>query len=255
MTFLAIDIGNTRLKWAQYTSPAPGARLLNHGAVFLETIDSLAEKEWARLPAPGSMLGCVVAGEGVKRRVEEQLEIWDVEPRWVASSAHACGVTNSYDHPSRLGVDRWVALIGARHRVLARGKARPALVVMVGTCVTVDALDATGRFLGGLILPGFGLMLRALEMGTAGLKAPTGEAVDFPTNTSDALMSGGADAIAGAVERMHRKLLAKTGEAPALVMTGGAAVKLAPITDLPFETVDTLIFEGLLQLQSHRLAL
>jgi type III pantothenate kinase len=255
MTFLAIDIGNTRLKWAQYTSPRPGATLLHHGAVFLETIDNLADNEWRTLPAPGSMLGCVVAGEGVKRRVEEQLEIWDIEPRWVVSGSHACGVTNSYDHPSRLGVDRWVALIGARHHVLAQGPARPVLVVMVGTAVTVDALDATGRFLGGLILPGFGLMLRALEMGTAGLKAPTGEAVDFPTNTSDALMSGGADAIAGAVERMYRKLLAKTGEKPALIMTGGAAVKLAPITDLPFETVDTLIFEGLLQMQAHRLTL
>ena len=164
-------------------------------------------------------------------------------------------MVNSYDHPTRLGVDRWVALIGARHRVLAQGRPRPALVVMVGTAVTVDALDASGCFLGGLILPGFGLMLRALEMGTAGLKAPTGEAVDFPKNTSDALMSGGSDAIAGAVERMHRKLLARTGQAPALIMTGGAAVKLAPITDLPFETVDTLIFEGLLHLQSHRLAL
>jgi type III pantothenate kinase len=255
MTFLAIDIGNTRLKWAQYSSPKPGAALLNHGAVFLETIDTLADKEWRELPSPGSVLGCVVAGEGVKRRFEEQLEIWDVEPRWVASGASACGVTSSYDHPSRLGVDRWVALIGARHRVLAQGAPRPALVVMVGTAVTVDALDASGRFLGGLILPGFGLMLRALEMGTAGLKAPTGEAVDFPTNTSDALMSGGADAIAGAVERMHRKLLARTGESPLLMMTGGAAVKLANITDLPFETIDTLIFEGLLQLQSHRLAL
>ena len=255
MTFLAIDVGNTRLKWAQYTSPKPGATLLHHGAVFLETIDKLADDEWHSLPGPGSVLGCVVAGAGVKRRVEEQQDIWDVEPRWVVSGSQACGVTNSYDHPSRLGVDRWVALIGARHRVLAQGPARPALVVMVGTAVTVDALDATGRFLGGLILPGFGLMLRALEMGTAGLKAPTGEAVDFPTNTSDALMSGGSDAIAGAVERMHRKLLARTGQSPALIMTGGAAVKLAPITDLPFETVDTLIFEGLLQLQSHRLAL
>ena len=201
------------------------------------------------------MLGCVVAGEGVKRRVEEQLEIWDIPPRWVVSSARAAGVTNGYDHPSRLGVDRWVALIGARHRVLAQGAPRPALVVMVGTAVTVDALDETGRFLGGLILPGFGLMLRALEMGTAGLKAPTGEAVDFPTNTSDALMSGGADAIAGAVERMYRKLRAQSGQSPALIMTGGAAVKLAPITDLPFETVDSLIFEGLLQLEAHRLAL
>ncbi|CAN5340480.1 hypothetical protein BH11PSE9_BH11PSE9_08750 [soil metagenome] len=255
MSFLAIDIGNTRLKWAQYASPQPGAALLAHGAVFLETIDHLADNEWKTLPPPASMLGCVVAGEGVKRRVEEQLEIWDIEPRWVSSSAQACGVTNSYDHPSRLGVDRWVALIGARHRVLAHGPARPALVVMVGTAVTVDALDASGRFLGGLILPGFGLMLRALEMGTAGLKAPTGEAVDFPTNTSDALMSGGADAIAGAVERMHRKLLARTGQQPALLMSGGAAIKLTTIVDLPFETVDTLIFDGLLQLQSHRLAL
>jgi type III pantothenate kinase len=255
MTFLAIDIGNTRLKWAQYASPQPGAALLRHGAVFLETIDRLAETDWHDLPAPGSMLGCVVAGEGVKRRVEEQLELWDIEPRWVASSARAGGVTSSYDHPSRLGVDRWVALIGARHRVLSQGSPRPALVVMVGTAVTVDALDASGRFLGGLILPGFGLMLRALEMGTAGLKAPTGEAVDFPTNTSDALMSGGADAIAGAVERMHRRLQGRTGAEPALIMSGGAAVKLAPITGLPFETVDTLIFDGLLQLQSHRLAL
>jgi type III pantothenate kinase len=255
MTFLAIDIGNTRLKWAQYASPQPGAALLQHGATFLETIDSLAETEWRSLPAPASMLGCVVAGEGVKRRVEEQLEIWDVEPRWVVSSSQACGVINSYDHPSRLGVDRWVAVIGARHRVLAQGAPRPALVVMVGTAVTVDAIDAKGRFLGGLILPGFGLMLKALEMGTAGLKAPTGEAVEFPTNTSDALMSGGTDAIAGAIERMHRKLQVRTGQSPALIMSGGAAVKLAPEIELPFELVDTLIFDGLLQLQSHRLAL
>lgn len=255
MSFLAIDVGNTRLKWAQYASPQPGAALLAHGAVFLETIDELAERDWKALGPPASMLGCLVAGEAIRRRVEEQLELWDVEPRWVHSAPEACGVVNGYDHPGRLGVDRWVALIGARHRVLATGPARPALVVMVGTAVTVDAMDASGRFLGGLILPGFGLMLRALEMGTAGLKAPTGEAVDFPTNTSDALMSGGADALAGAIERMHRRLRRRTGAEPALIMSGGAAVKLGPITNLPFETVDTLIFEGLLQLQAHRLAL
>ena len=255
MSFLAIDIGNTRLKWALYSAPQPGAGLLGHGAIFLEAIDDLAERDWKGRPAPASMLGCVVAGEGIRRRAEAQLEIWDIEPRWVVSSASACGVTNGYDHPNRLGVDRWVALIGARQRILARGRPLPVLVVMVGTAVTVDALDTEGRFLGGLILPGFGLMLRALEMGTAGLKAPTGEAVEFPTNTSDALMSGGADAIAGAVDRMHKKLEKHTGKKPALMMSGGAAVKLASITDLPFEMVDTLIFDGLLNLQARRLAL
>ena len=253
MPFLAVDVGNTRLKWAQYASPQPGARLLAHGAVFLETIDDLADTDWKTLSPPASMLGSIVAGEGVKRRVEEQLELWDIAPRWVVSSAHAAGVSNGYDHPNRLGTDRWVALIGARHRVLADGPPRPALVVMVGTAVTVDALDESGRFLGGLIIPGFGLMLRALEMGTAGLKAPTGDVRDFPTNTSDALMSGGAHSIAGAVERMYRRLRDHTKQEPVLLMSGGAAVKLAPITDLAFETADTLIFEGLLALQADRL--
>lgn len=252
MTFLAIDIGNTRLKWALYAAPRPGARALAHGAVFLETIDSLAESDWRALPAPGSMLGCAVAGDVVRRRVEEQMELWDIEPRWVVPSAHEGGVVNGYDHPSRLGADRWVALVGARQRVLDEGRRRPALVVMVGTAVTVDALDADGRFLGGLILPGFGLMLRALEMGTAGLKVPTGEVVDFPTNTSDALMSGGGAALAGAIERQHRKLVERAGDAPLLLMTGGAAVKLQPMIDLPFEIVDSLIFEGLLAMQSRR---
>jgi type III pantothenate kinase len=255
MSFLAIDIGNTRLKWALYAQPQPGAVLLAQGAVFLETIDTLADAEWKQLPVPSSMLGSAVAGDVVRRRVEEQMELWDIDPHWVVPSAHAGGVTNGYDHPNRLGADRWVSLVGARHRAVAGGSPRPVLVVMVGTAVTVDALDTEGGFLGGLILPGFGLMLRALEMGTAGLKVPTGEVVDFPTNTSDALMSGGANAIAGAIERQYRKLLARTGVEPLLLMTGGAAVKLAPTTDLRFETVDSLIFDGLLALQSHRLAL
>jgi type III pantothenate kinase len=251
--FLAIDIGNTRLKWALYDAPRPGATMLQQGAVFLETIDVLAETDWQALPAPSAMLGSNVAGDAVRRRVEEQLELWDIEPRWIVPGARAADVINGYDHPTRLGADRWAALAGARWHVLQRGVERPALVVMVGTAVTVDSLDAQGRFLGGLILPGFGLMLRALEQGTAGLRVPTGEVVDFPTNTSDALMSGGAHALAGAIERIHRRLAKRSGGLePLCLMTGGAAVKMAPITELAFETIDSLIFDGLLTLQVER---
>ncbi|MBP7915410.1 MAG: type III pantothenate kinase [Vitreoscilla sp.] len=255
MSFLAIDIGNTRLKWAHYASPQPGAALLAHGAVFLETIDELAEKEWSELVPPHSMLGCVVAGEAVRRRVEEQLELWDLSPRWVVSSPHEAGVVNGYDHPARLGADRWVAMIGARGHVLARGPARPVLVVMIGTAVTVDAVDTEGRFLGGLILPGHGIMLRALESGTAGLRVPTGEVMHFPANTSDALTSGGTYAITGAIERMHRHLADRCGQEPVMLVTGGAGWKVAPHLELDHELIETLIFDGLLHIQSHRLAL
>jgi type III pantothenate kinase len=66
-------------------------------------------------------------------------------------------------------------------------------------------------------------------------------------------MSGGAHAIAGAIERIHRRLVAHCrGAEPLRLMTGGAAVKMAPITDLPFETIDSLIFDGLLALQTDR---
>jgi type III pantothenate kinase len=253
MSFLAIDIGNTRLKWALYAKPHAGDVPLQQGAVFLETIDVLAETDWKSLPAPHAMLGSNVAGDAVRRRVEEQLELWDMEPRWIVPSAAAAGVVNGYDHPTRLGADRWAALAGARWHVRSRGTPRrPALVVMVGTAVTVDSLDADGRFIGGLILPGFGLMLRALEQGTAGLRVPTGDVVDFPTNTSDALMSGGAHALAGAIERIHTKLVRRTGVEPLRLMTGGAAAKMAPITELAFEMVDSLIFDGLLALQVER---
>ncbi len=251
MSFLAIDVGNTRLKWAWYERADPGCEPAHQGAAFLETIDQLVETDWKGLPVPRQMLGCLVAAAGIRQRIEEQLELWDLTPRWVVPGASAAGVTNGYDYPHRLGADRWVALVGARHRVLAGGgPGGPAVVVMVGTAVTVDALDAQGHFLGGLILPGHGIMLRALEGGTAGLRVPTGEVRDFPTNTSDALTSGGTDAITGAIERVHRRLAERTGQQPRVLMTGGAGWKVAPYLAVPHELVESLIFDGLLVLQS-----
>ena len=253
MSLLALDVGNTRLKWALYAAPQPGARPLAQGAQFLENIEKLTEGDWSRLPAPRWVMGCIVAGDAVKRRVQEQLELWDVSPQWVVSSSAEAGLRNGYDHPARLGSDRWVAMIGARQRLLTQGPPRPCVVVMVGTAVTVEAIDTQGRFLGGIILPGHGIMLRALESGTAGLHVPTGEVRDFPTNTSDALTSGGTFAIAGAVQRMVDNLRRHCGEEPKIYMTGGAGWKMAPSMSVPCELVDSLIFDGLLEIAQQRL--
>ncbi|MBN9410359.1 MAG: type III pantothenate kinase [Burkholderiales bacterium] len=252
MNLLALDIGNTRLKWALYDQPRPGAEPMAQGAEFLENIEQLAEGPWASLPVPDRMIGCVVAGDAARRRAEEQMELWDVTPQWVVSSAAEAGLVNGYDHPTRLGADRWVAMIGARQRLLAAGPARPMVVVMVGTAVTVEAVDRSGRFLGGLILPGHGIMLRALESGTAGLHVPTGEVRTFPTNTSDALTSGGTYAIAGAVARMVRHLHEHDGETPVCVMTGGAGWKMAPFMGFECELSESLIFDGLLAMADLR---
>ena len=253
MAFLAVDVGNTRLKWALYDAPRPGAGLQAHGAEFLENIDKLADGPWSTLPRPERMLGCTVAADAVKRRVEEQMEeLWDIPPQWVFASAAEAGIVNGYDHPVRLGADRWVAMIGAWHRMLAQGAPRPLVVVMVGTAVTVEAVDMQGRFIGGFILPGHGIMLRALEAGTAGLHVPTGEVREFPTNTSDALTSGGTYAIAGAIERMVQHVRRYCASEPVCFMTGGAGWKMAPSMSVAFEPVDSLIFDGLLEIAQRR---
>ena len=254
LMLLAIDIGNTRLKWAQYQHLQPGAAPVAQGAVFLEQIDSLADAEWAAAATPRAMLGCCVAGDSIRHRTEEQIEqLWDLPSRWVVPAALEAGLANGYEQPTRLGSDRWVAAIGARGHLLARGLGpRPLLVVMAGTAVTVDAVDAEGRFLGGLILPGHGMMLRALEAGTAGLRVPTGEVRDFPTNTSDALTSGGTFAITGAIERMHRHLQQRCGMAPLTLVTGGAGWKVAPALAIEHELVESLIFDGLLEVARAR---
>ncbi|MEN9539395.1 MAG: hypothetical protein RLZZ126_1630 [Pseudomonadota bacterium] len=259
MSFLAIDIGNTRLKWATYEAPQPGATPTAQGAEFLENIDKLAEGPWAGLPVPTRMLGCAVAGDGIRQRVQEQMELvpqWEVAANWVVASEAEAGLANGYDFPSRLGSDRWVAMVGAWHRMQRQPSTpltpRPLVLAMVGTAVTVEAIDATGKFLGGFILPGHGIMLKALESGTAGLHVPTGDVVEFPTNTSDALTSGGTFAIAGAIERMVQHVRRRCGVDPLCYMTGGAGWKMAPAMNEPFELVDNLIFDGLLEIAHNR---
>ncbi len=256
MTFLAVDVGNTRLKWALYDQGKPGATLLEQGAVFVEHIDELADGDWRKV-SPHAMLGCNVTGDAVRRRIEYQMEAWEAAPRWVVAQTEGGGISNGYDYPTRLGADRWAAMVGARWNVLQRvrtGAATPILVVMVGTAVTVDALDAEGRFLGGVIIPGHGIMLKALESGTAGLRVPTGEVRDFPLNTSDGLTSGGTFAITGAIETMQRRITKHCGSAPVTVMTGGAGWKVSPYLDIEHELIETLIFDGLLVLQEERMA-
>ena len=263
MTFLALDVGNTRLKWALYAQARPGAKLLDSGAEFLENIDKLADGAWATVDKPACTLGCIVAGDAIRQRVQAQMEErWDIDSQWIVSSAVEAGLVNGYDHPIRLGADRWVAMIGAWHLMLSRHAAqpKPLVVVMVGTAVTVEAIEVQhdahgvvqGKFLGGFILPGHGIMLKALESGTAGLHVPTGEVNEFPTNTSDALTSGGTYAIAGAVRRMHHHLHQRTGELPLVLMTGGAGWKMLPSMGMEVELVDNLIFDGLLDIAAPR---
>lgn len=239
---LAIDCGNSRIKWAccspgQAAAPGPVA-WIERGECAIGDVERLAG-DLHFSDGISEILVSNVAGAELAARLGKALGGFRVAPRWIAAVAEAGGVRNGYAEPARLGADRWCALVGAR--ALHAGD---CLVVMAGTATTVDLLLADGRFRGGLILPGAQLMKRALAERTAGLELADGAFADAPDNTADAIESGCLLAQVGAIEVMFRRL-----PAGALCMlSGGAAGRIAERLNIPIRVVDNLVLEGMVRL-------
>lgn len=239
MKILAIDAGNSRIKWGWFEDADWKAQ------AWLATAEAGGlSAAWAALPQPDRIVVSNVAGAAVRERIAAALApLFRAEPAWIASRKQQCGVVSSYHEPEQLGADRWAALIGAWHRFHG-----PCIVVGAGTTVTVDALSGEGVFLGGLIIPGFDLMRESLAHNTAQLKLQDGDYHYFPDNTANAIMSGAINALCGAVERMLR-FMQETGEVmPCVALSGGAAGLLEHRLNARVEVVDNLVLEGLLRI-------
>ena len=193
---LLLDLGNTRLKWALML---PSDGWLAHDA--LEWTDDIADAlatSLAALPKPDMIVAASVVDAASETRVAGVINrLFGIEPSWLRTPASACGVRNAYAEPQRLGVDRFLAMVAA----YADGYA-PCIVAGAGTALTLDALTADGRHLGGLIAPGPQLMQRSLLDATARVRPERpGDVVMFADNTADAVVSGCWHASAALVER------------------------------------------------------
>jgi type III pantothenate kinase len=161
--FLLIDAGNSRIKWA--VVHADGAQM--HTGTFGHGTASGDEPDWSGFPTPGSAWISNVAGEASAQRLDQLLDAyWPGLPRTtIRAVAQQCGVTNRYTTASALGSDRWAGLIGAH----AAFPGEPLLIATFGTATTLEALRSDGTFVGGLIAPGWSLMMRSLGEHTAQL--------------------------------------------------------------------------------------
>ncbi|KQV55046.1 MULTISPECIES: type III pantothenate kinase [unclassified Duganella] len=252
MTYdLLIDAGNTRIKWA-LAAPAAGlgdwlaqgAHMHAEAADFPPALSSaLAAASAGAVPAIGRVLVANVAGQSVRDMLAgwlaaPQLRIQPPAIEWFASIAQRAGVRNAYRNPAQLGCDRFAAAIGAH--ALCPGKA--IVVANCGTATTIDAITADGTFLGGMILPGLGLMATSLARNTAQLpqikpgKLPEG----FADNTDDAILSGCLAAQAGAIERAF-----ELHQAVECIISGGAAPYVAPAVPVPHRHVENIVMIGL----------
>ena len=243
MTVLLVDVGNSRVKWARCERGVLGAQQAADHAAWTVTdwraelfAGAAVERVVAASVAGGASLAAldeaarVATGRGIER---------------VTTQREAAGVVNGYADPGLLGVDRWLAAIGAWRQV--RGA---CVIADIGTAATVDVVASDGRHRGGYIVPGPRLMVASLLQGTSDLASfhatsPPGMGPAFADNTRDAIERGCRVALAAWVDRCVADAGKLLGTAPRLLLTGGALPEVRPYLESRGEEVPDLVLQGL----------
>ena len=241
---LVIDVGNTRLKWAWLTSTglsdqqAVMHREAKPGIWTTALFDSPQR--------PSRILVSNVAGHAMARTLVRLAKTkFQVDVEFVTAAHDFDGLTNGYLDPTLLGSDRWLALIGAWT------KARSALcVVDAGTAVKVDSVDAHGRHLGGLIVPGIHMMREALMRKTSDIAKAAADSTPslagiLANNTIGAVSRGAVFALAGLADRAADLIEQSTGAKPRLFITGGDAGLITGTMRSRAEILPDLVLQGL----------
>lgn len=234
-TCLQLDVGNSSAKW----------RLVNHNSVIKRGNYRRGEGR-----ALEQLLNCTetlnhiwiasVAAPTAEAELAGLLERqWGVVPWFARTQVRTGSLHNSYVDPARMGVDRWLAMLGARQREQGR-----LCVIDAGSALTIDFVSAAGRHEGGYIIPGPALMERALLLDTDRVRFDenVGYALSPGTSTAEAVRHGIALAQAGAV---CLALERAADDPPALLFCGGAGESLMQLVDRGGHSVPDLVFEGL----------
>lgn len=229
---LLIDLGNTRLKGSVLGSgdvvAIPHAALDDALTTWLAQVDD-AQDAWL----------ASVAADTLTQHVTDMFTRHGHQVHRVTTHANGFGLRVAYADATRLGVDRWLAMLAARDH-----DPSPVLVASVGSALTVDGIDADGQHLGGLIAPTPEAMRESLFARAPHLRGGTGEIAWFTASTEDAVASGPLLAGVALIERAWRTLGERVGATPRLLVAGGGIAPLRPWLP-PHDHVPDLVLRGL----------
>jgi len=240
---LLLDVGNTNLRWAQHRH---GFLSEIHQVTHYRGLPIDLHAAWEQLEPPQRVLISNVAGPTLgEALVRACRSYWGLTAELVHTQVESHGVRTAYVRPENLGVDRWLALIGA-HGAFPGS----SLIIDAGTAVTFDVLLPDGRHLGGLILPGIEMMRDSLLSGThiARVEADP-SAAPWAVDTAPAVAAGSIQAVGALVDRLHQRLMAhQASKQTQILLTGGDAERIHPIIDAEVTLVPDLVLQGLARL-------
>ncbi|MFN2349415.1 MAG: type III pantothenate kinase [Thioalkalivibrio sp.] len=242
-TRLLLDSGNSRLKWAFMDG---GTEPALRGVVIADdtALEGLAQAlRQGGCGVPDAIHVLSVRGVAFEEELRDACDRlhWP-QPRIYHARDEGDGVHPAYPEPILLGADRYGAMVAA-HRLFDG----PVLVVDCGTAVTVDALAAGGRHMGGLILPGLWLMRNALDAGTAAVQQVKGDVAHclLADNTAQAVAGGTLLGLASAVDGLCDRVTETLGVTPHRLLCGGDAAELMSWLKGPYQHCPWLVLQGL----------
>jgi type III pantothenate kinase len=238
---VVIDIGNTSIKigtWRQGEMSAPLSAPTADDGAFLEAYQAHVAAAPMGRPA-ATVIGSVVPA-ALERVRAAAGESQGVEPLVVGENV-PLPIDVGVDDQRKVGVDRVCAAAAAFDKLQSA-----CTVVDFGTAVTVDLVDDDGILVGGAILPGLRLQLRALHEHTAALPLvePAIPELPYGRNTVEAMQTGVCRGLAGAVRGLVEGYATHLQRWPQVVATGGDAAVLAPHCDFLDTVVRDLALRG-----------
>lgn len=155
---LELDCGNSLIKW-RITTPAgvlSASGLADSEERLIDDVAALQDSQ-----PQVCRLVSVRSADETDRLVSLLNTRFGFSSVCAQPARQLAGVRNGYEDYTRLGLDRWLAVVGAYH--MAR---KACLVIDVGTAVTADFIAQDGQHLGGFICPGMPLMRGQLRTHT-----------------------------------------------------------------------------------------
>jgi len=237
------SIGNSQIKWTTIQS-----RVLADSQHFSRPktgIKAALNKAWKLLEDIEAVFVSNVAGDKIAAQLTEWVDKqWKLTPVFVQSEKRRFGVTNAYEQPETLGVDRWLAIVAGRQH--AR---QVSCIIDCGTAITVDIVTEKGQHQGGLIVPGLSLMKKMLTDNTDALSnvAQESEFNLLATNTHSAIQAGTLYMVTATLENLINDLQQNFTDEVRFLITGGDAEELIPLMPQPLIHEPDLVLKGLAQ--------
>ncbi|WP_299776412.1 type III pantothenate kinase [uncultured Pseudoteredinibacter sp.] len=238
---LELDAGNTRVKWRiiDELGKRRGGGFLNSDATagdMLKPLLAARDLHAARMVS--------VASSVVSQSIAFMLQAaFGIDLQLAKVKAECSGVRNPYKVISKLGADRWLAVLAANKRYGPN-----CLIVDCGSATTVE-LMARGEYLGGVISPGASLMYKALYSDTHQVKVEHSVPSELGVgdNTESAVDNGVWGAQVGLISFYRNKLLEELGQGVGveIVLCGGDAQRVAPLLPFAYRLDEELVLDGL----------